>query len=257
MEKIALEVCVDSPAGLAAAVAGGASRIELCSSLALSGVTPSPGFMRLAATTPVPAYPMIRPHPGPYAYGAEDLAVMRSDLRAVSEAGLQGAVFGANRENGALDVETLAPLCDYALGLGLRLTLHRAFDLVPDQAEALEQAIELGFERVLTSGGARTAPEGVAAIAALVEQAEGRISVMPGSGLTADTLGAVMRATGAGEAHGSCGRTVRARPLAPHLVDKAARLGFISPKDRETDAEEVARMTAILAAIAAERSSAR
>ena len=253
MTKIGLEVCVDSPAGLAAAVRGGASRIELCSALALSGVTPSPGFMRLAARSGVPAYPMIRPHAGPYHYDRDDLFVMRRDMQTAKEAGLTGVVIGANLADGRLDLETLKPLCDHARGLGLQLTLHRAFDLTPDQSEALEAAIALGFERVLTSGGAQTAPQGVQAITGLVRQAAGRISVMPGSGLTPENLANLMRSSGAAEAHGSCGRSVAARPLAPDVAVKAQALGFISPKDRETDEDVVRRMVLILSDIAKER----
>lgn len=253
--KIGLEVCVDSPEGLAAAVRGGASRIELCSSLALSGVTPSPGFLHLAARSGVPAYAMIRPHPGAYHYSAEDIAVMSADLDAARAAGLAGAVFGANLRDGRLDVETLRPLCDHGLKLGLGLTLHRAFDLTPDPAEALEAAIALGFERVLTSGGARTAPDGMDMIAALVRQSQGRICVMPGSGLTPNTLATVMRTTGAPEAHGSCGRKVVLQHLAPHLITKSQMLGFTSASDRETCAETVTHMVAILGEIARERNS--
>ncbi len=253
--KIGLEVCVDSPAGLAAAVSGGASRIELCASLALSGVTPSLGFMHLAARSGVPAYAMIRPHPDAYHYGAEDIAVMCADLDAARAAGLAGAVLGANLSDGRLDVETLRPLCEHALKLGLGLTLHRAFDLTPDPAEALEAAIELGFERVLTSGGARTAPEGMDTLAALVRQSQDRIRVMPGSGLTPSTLATVMRTTGAPEAHGSCGRKVVFQHLAPHLNTKSQTLGFTSASDRETCAETVAQMVAILGEIARERNS--
>jgi len=253
MAKIGLEVCVDGPAGLMAAVRGGASRIELCSALALGGLTPSPGFMRLAATTGVDAYPMLRPHPGPFVYGSADLDVIHGDLEAVKAAGLSGAVIGANLAFGDLDLAGLGTLSQHARDLGLRLTLHRAFDLVPDQARALEQAIELGFERILTSGGARTAPEGADGIAALVAQAAGRISIMPGSGLTPDTLADVMRRTGATEAHGSCGRAVDDRSLAGDHLAHAERLGFISSRDRRTDEGTVAAMAAILADIACER----
>jgi len=253
MAKIVLEVCVDSPAGLLAAVRGGAGRIELCSALALSGLTPSPGLMRLAATSGVPAYAMIRPHPGAYVYSVVDFDVMRGDLDATAAAGLPGAVIGANLSSGALDTDRLAALCAHARDLGLALTLHRAFDLAPDQAAALEQAIELGFERVLTSGGARTAPEGADRIAALVDQAAGRISVMPGSGLTPTSLPTVMRRTGAGEAHGSCGRLASGRPLDPAQLARAEILGFISARDRETDEGVVAAMVAILGQIVEER----
>ena len=255
MAKIGLEVCVDGPAGLMAAVRGGASRIELCSALALGGLTPSPGFMRLAASTGVDAYPMLRPHPGPFVYDHADLDVIRGDLDAVRASGLPGAVIGANLVSGALDVAGLEVLCAHAWGLGLKLTLHRAFDLVPDQAEALNQAISLGFERVLTSGGARTAPEGAEQIAALVAQAAGRISIMPGSGLTPATLGEVMRRTGAPEAHGSCGQAAGERGLTAAHATQAELLGFIGPRDRETDQAAVAAMVSILADIAVERAA--
>ena len=253
MTKIPLEVCVDGPAGLMAAVRGGASRIELCSALALGGLTPSPGFMRLAATTGVEAWPMLRPHPGPFVYGADDLTVIVGDLEAAAAAGLPGVVVGANLADGRLDLPALETITDHARALGLRLALHRAFDLVPDQPAALEEAVALGFERILTSGGARTAPEGVERLAALARQAAGRVSVMPGSGLTPDTLAEVMRRTGAPEAHGSCGRPAGPRDLAPAHAAGAEALGFIGPKDRETDEASVAAMVATLAGIAAGR----
>ena len=257
MAKIGLEVCVDGPAGLMAAVAGGASRIELCSALALGGLTPSPGFMRLAATTGVEVFPMLRPHPGPFVYGPADVEVFRGDLDAVKAAGLPGAVLGANLPSGTLDLEVLETLCAHARALELRLALHRAFDLVPNLSEALELAVGLGFERILTSGGARTAPEGAASLAELLSQAAGRISIMPGSGLTPATLAEVMRRTGAGEAHGSCGRAVADRAMAARHQAHAERLGFIDPGDRETDQATVAEMVAILADIAREREASQ
>ncbi len=250
---IPLEVCVDGPAGLMAAVRGGASRIELCSALALGGLTPSPGFMRLAATVGVETWPILRPHPGPFVHDAADLAVIAGDLEAAAAAGLPGVVVGANRPDGTLDLPVLETIAGRARALGLRLALHRAFDLVPDQPAALEQAIGLGFERILTSGAARTAAEGVERIAALVRQAAGRVSLMPGAGLTPDTLAEVMRRTGAPEAHGSCGRPVRNPGFAPAHGARAEALGFIGPTDRETDEGAVAAMVAILAGVAAER----
>ena len=164
-DRILLEVCVDTPAGLAAAIAGGADRIELCAALALQGLTPAPGLMAQAAKAPIPIYPMIRPRNGDFCYDAGDLDHMRRDIDAVREYGLAGVVIGANLPDGQLDLDALEMLVEHSQGLGL--SLHRAFDLVPEQSVALEAAIALGFERVLTSGGALTAQAGAERIAEL------------------------------------------------------------------------------------------
>ncbi len=147
---VLLEVCVDSPKGLAAAIEGGANRIELCSALELGGLTPVAGLMKAAAAAPIPVYAMIRPHAGPFIFDAADEAAMMADIDAVRAFGLEGVVIGANRPDGTLDMPLIRRLKAHAAGLGS--TLHRAFDLVPDADAALEQAVELGFERILTSG---------------------------------------------------------------------------------------------------------
>ena len=105
-----LEICVDTPAGLRAAVASGADRIELCAALSEGGLTPSRGFMKLARDAGVPMRAMIRPRAGDFTYDAADLAVMRDDIAAAAEAGLAGVVFGANLADGALDTDALADL---------------------------------------------------------------------------------------------------------------------------------------------------
>lgn len=200
MAELLLEVCVDSAEGLAAAVEGGADRIELCSALELGGLTPSAGLMRLAAGCGVPVLAMIRPRAGDFGYGAADLAVMLEDIAAARAAGLAGVVLGATR-GAALDGPMLRRLVEAAAGMDL--TLYRCFDLCADQAAALEQAVALGFRRVLSSGGATTAPEGAAVLERLMRQAAGRIVVMPGSGVSAESLGA-LAALPLHEVHGSC-----------------------------------------------------
>lgn len=199
---ILLEVCVDSVAGLDAAVAGGADRIELCAALSEGGLTPSAGLMHAAAKAPVPVYAMIRPRGGHFCFSAAEAQVMLHDIAAARAAGLAGVVLGAATPAGALDTALLAQLTAAAGGLGT--TLHRVIDTVRDPAQALDQAMALGFERVLTSGGARTAPDGTAQIAQLVAQARGRISIMPGAGVTADTVAELVATTGVQEVHASC-----------------------------------------------------
>jgi copper homeostasis protein len=235
-----LEVCVDDPAGLAAAVDAGADRIELCSALALSGLTPSRGLMQLAAQQSRPSYAMIRPRAGDFRYAALDIDVMRKDIDAARDAGLAGVVLGANHRSGQLDEEGLRTLVDHAAGLGV--TLHRAFDLVPNFEAALECAIALGFERVLTSGGARTATAGAERIADLVVQARGRIAIMAGAGLTANNVADLVGRTRVTEVHASCSTPVPELADEADTGERAKSLGFHPVVLRRADAQAVAAM---------------
>ncbi|MBK1867125.1 copper homeostasis protein CutC [Aestuariivirga sp. YIM B02566] len=219
-----LEVCVADAESLAAAIAGGADRIELCSALELGGLTPAPGLMRLAAQAPIPVYAMVRPRSGDFVFSSDELDVMRADIDAISGAGLAGAVIGASRRDGTLDEDMLQHLRDHAQGLGL--TLHRAFDLVPDFAPAIETAIGLGIERILTSGGARSVPEGIPALRSIHAMARGRISVMPGGGLTAENAGELLKAVPVMEVHSSCSlprATPDQRAVELHLAERSHR----------------------------------
>jgi copper homeostasis protein len=228
--RIKLEICVDTADGLEAAIRGGADRIELCSALSIGGLTPSFGLMRLAAKTGVPTYAMIRPREGDFVFTPGELDQMRRDIDAAREAGLAGVVLGASEPRGKLDAEALFRLHSHAGDLGT--TLHRAFDLVADQDGALETAIEIGFERILTSGGAKRAVDGLEALAALVSRAGDRIVIMPGSGIRPDNAPAVLAATGAREIHASC-RTGR-QTVAPEAV----ALGFATDSLRDVTASE-------------------
>lgn len=197
-----LEVCVDSIDGAIAAMKGGAKRVELCSSLSEGGLTPSAGLMLAAAALPVPCYAMIRPRSGLFEFSETEVRIMHSDIAMVHEAGLAGVVLGAQNADSELNMPLLAQLIASAGDLGT--TLHRVIDVVPEPLIALDQAIELGFERVLTSGAEPLAPNGTALIAQMVLRASGRISVMPGCGLTANNVAGVMAVTGAQEAHAAC-----------------------------------------------------
>ncbi len=239
-DRILLEVCVDTPAGLAAAIAGGADRIELCAALALQGLTPAPGLMALAAEAPIPIYPMIRPRNGDFCFAARDLDTMRRDIDAVRGYGLAGVAIGANRPNGELDIDALEMLTKHCDGLGM--TLHRSFDFVTDQAASLETAIDLGFERILTSGGALTAEAGAEQIAALVSQANGRIAILAGAGVRASNVAELVRRTGVREVHGSFGGPLPGADPA----SKLGAMGFVPPELRDTDQAAVAEVVRIL-----------
>lgn len=231
MTTVLLEVCVDTAEGLETATTAGADRIELCSALAVGGLTPSAGLMALAGTKPTPSYAMIRPRAGDFVFSVTELDIMLGDIDAARQAGLAGVVLGANLPDGRLDYGALKTLADAASGLGT--TLHRSFDLVPDIAEALDLAVELGFERILTSGCAKSALEGIDTLERAIELSGGRISIMPGSGVTMATLDPLLSRLAVKEVHSSCS--------IGFPVENAAvvALGFGPPVERKTDAAVV------------------
>ena len=237
MPDILLEICVEDASGLQSAIAGGAGRIELCSALALGGLTPSPGLMAEAARSPIPVMAMIRPRAGGFVWSTEDLRQMKADIAAARNAGLAGVVLGASRPDGRLDEWMLTTLLNEAQGMDT--TLHRCFDLTPDKPQALETAIQLGFHRILTSGGAGTAPEGADTLQTLFSQAQTRITLMPGAGIRPETLPA-LRHLPLREIHASCSM--------PQPEDAAVTtLGFGPPERRVTSEPAIRALKTALA----------
>lgn len=224
-----LEVCVDTFAGLSAAVTGGANRIELCAALDLGGLTPSAGLMAAAARCGVPVVAMIRPRAGDFVWSEPEIAMMEVEIAATRAAGLAGVVLGANLPDGRLDVPVLQRLV--ASAVGMDLVLHRSIDLTPDMAAALEEAIALGFRRILTSGGELTAEAGASRIAALVAEAKGRITIMPGSGVNPANAG-MLKGLGIHEIHASCSASQPA-------TGRSVEMGFAPAVRRQTAADKV------------------
>ena len=201
MRKL-LEIAADGVRSAIAAEAGGGDRIELCAGLGEGGTTPSHGV--IAATRDavrIPVFVLIRPRNGDFVYDAREIEAMCSDIRDCAALGCEGVVIGALDADGGVDVDACHVMIDAAKGL--EITFHRAYDAVADRAHALEQIIELGCSRVLTSGAARGAPEGVDAIAASVRQAAGRIVILSGAGINAGNLGELVARTGGQEFHAS------------------------------------------------------
>lgn len=227
---------MDDPAGLRAAVEGGADRIELCSALDVGGLTPSAGLMRLAAGCGLPVLAMIRPRSGGFCYDGDELAVMASDIAAARMTGLAGVVLGALTPELRLDLPAMEGLMRRAAGL--QVTLHRAFDLIDNWREAVDQAVALGVSRILTSGGALSAPEGVARLAEIMDHAGGRIIILPGAGISADTIGA-LRGLPLGEVHASCRGPVAADPA-------SVAFGFAPRDAKRCDAARVRALKAAL-----------
>lgn len=233
-----LEICIDDPSGLAAAIAGGADRIELCSSLSVGGLTPSPGLIALAAKAPIPVYALIRPRAGDFVFSADEVVAMEADIDAARAAGLKGVVLGATHPDGTLDAPTLERLAVRAAGLDL--TLHRAFDLAPDFPTAIDTAIALGFSRILTSGGAPRAIDGLENLKTIIAHAATRIAIMAGSGITAENA-AIFLALGLTNLHASASRTIEVPP------GPAAELGYVTPGMKHTDADRVAALKQVMA----------
>ncbi|OYU29079.1 MAG: copper homeostasis protein CutC [Burkholderiales bacterium PBB2] len=228
-----LEVCVDDIAGLDAAQQGGADRIELCSSLGCGGLTPSAGLMAEAARRSLPVIALIRPRSGGFVYSEAEARVMQHDIARAAELGLTGVAIGALTPERQLDLALLERLIRATDGR-LQLTLHRAFDLVREPGAALEAAIALGFQRVLTSGGAPTAAAGAAQLAAMVSQSQDRIRILAGSGIRPDNVADLLAATGVHEVHASC----RA-PAHEAQPEEALAFGFSEASARETSTDEV------------------
>ncbi|MCL9775950.1 copper homeostasis protein CutC [Vibrio methylphosphonaticus] len=204
-----LEVCIDNIESLLYAVEGGATRIELCSSLALGGLTPSAGFMMQAAKhSQVPVYAMVRPRQGDFLYSAPEVEIMAQDITIAANMGMDGVVLGLLTQDGRLDIDNLTTLISQAQQLGLGVTFHRAFDQCSNTVEALEQLINLGCERVLTSGLANSAFAGIECLEKLHQQAKGRISIMAGAGISPDNVAHIIAKTGITELHLS-GKTTR------------------------------------------------
>jgi copper homeostasis protein len=197
---VLVEACVDSIESALAAADGGAQRMELCANLVEGGTTPSAGTLaECRRRLDIPICVLVRPRGGDFLYSAPEFAVMLEDIRRVKEAGAAGVVIGVLRSDGTLDASRTSQLI--AAARPLQVTFHRAFDVCRDVAEALEALIALGVERVLTSGQAATAPQGMATIARLVRQAAGRIGILPGGGITPENVVALVRATAVSEVH--------------------------------------------------------
>lgn len=236
---ILLEVCVDSPEGLRAAIDGGADRVELCSALALGGLTPTTTMMASAGAEDMPAVVMIRPRAGDFVWTPEEVDHMQGEIDDALELGMQGIVIGANRADGRLDAKVLKALLK-DIDPSVEKVLHRCIDLTPDPVEAVETAISLGFDRILTSGGAVRAMDGIGKIKGMIDRARGRIQIMPGSGLTPDNVGHLLTLMSVDQIHASCAISIPQHP-------KAVALGFTPEVRRETDADTVLAMREALA----------
>ncbi len=179
-----VEVCAFSLESCLAAEKGGASRIELCGSMYEGGTTPSAGLIHVVKQrVSIEIHAMIRPRGGDFCYSDNEIAVMQADIRIAKELGCEGIVLGILQKDGRVNIAQTKALV--ALAKPMAVTFHRAIDMTPDYLQALEDIIETGCNRILTSGQKNTATEGIENIKKLVKQANGRIEIMAGSGINA------------------------------------------------------------------------
>ncbi|XP_076651065.1 copper homeostasis protein cutC homolog [Halictus rubicundus] len=197
-----MEICVDSLESARNAINGGAKRLEVCAALSEGGLTPTPGLVKkIKSFSSIPIYAMLRLRAGNFVYSKDDMEVMLEDLKILKNHGADGFVFGALTSNDEINVDFCKDILSQASPLPV--TFHRAFDEVSDPLRSLETLIELGFERILTSGQKDTAEEGLEVIETLVREAGDRIVIMPGSGITVNNISKIKMATGAVEFHAS------------------------------------------------------
>jgi copper homeostasis protein len=183
MSRPVVEICAETLESCLAAREGGADRIELCSSLSVGGLTPSHGLLCSAiADSELPIHVLVRPRAGDFIYSPAEFQIMVRDVEHAKALGAKGCVIGLLLAGGTVDVERTRKLI--ALAAPLEVTFHRAFDHTPDLSAALEQVIACGCQRLLTSGGQPTATSGASMLAHLVEQANGRIRIAAGGGVT-------------------------------------------------------------------------
>jgi copper homeostasis protein len=199
-KKILLEISIETVDAALAAERGGADRVELCADLLLGGITPSEELMWAARKKlQIPIFVMIRPRGGDFVYTDAEFTAMKSGIAAAKKHRMDGVVLGILREDRCVDVQRTRELV--ALARPLPTTFHRAFDESAEMRQALEDVIQTGAKRILTSGSAKNAFEGATVLADLVAAAGDRITIIPGAGINASNIAQVAKVTGAREFH--------------------------------------------------------
>lgn len=220
-----LEICANSYASALAAQNGGAIRVELCENMAEGGTTPSYAQIKLCVEKlNIQVWPIIRPRGGDFLYSDDEFDLMKEDINICKTLNCDGVVLGILLANGEIDVKRCAELIK--LAKPMPVAFHRAFDMSNNLEKALEDLIELGFVRVLTSGGSNSAFEGIEIIAKLVKRANGRIEIMPGAGINPLNIVAIATKTGAKNFHSSARIAIK------------SKMEFVNPQTKMGSAED-------------------
>ncbi|MEI8110917.1 MAG: copper homeostasis protein CutC [Chitinophagia bacterium] len=234
-----LEIAVFNFQSAVIAENAGADRIELCDNPAEGGTTPSYGnLIKTIETISIPVFPIIRPRGGDFLYSTEEWEIVLKDIAICKELGFSGIVTGSLQANGSVHLNQLQMAVDKAYPM--QVTFHRAFDRVANPFEAMEQIINAGCSRILTSGGYPEVMEGIALLSTLVQQANNRIIIMPGSGVRSTNISKIQHITGAVEFHSSA------------RIPVTSAMEFINPlmnenlQDISVDPNEIMLMKAAL-----------
>lgn len=237
-----IEVCANSIESCIQAERGGARRVELCAALSEGGTTPSLGTVQIARQmVNLKMHVIIRPRGGDFCYSDVELRAMVRDIELMRTAGVDGVVFGCLEPDGEIDVERNRVLLEAASGMST--TFHRAFDVCRDQFRATQEIIEMGFDRILTSGGASTAILGAERIGELVARFGDRVVIMPGCGVNEDNIRWLAQKTGAVEFHSSAQKVVDS--VMEYRVPSVPMGGAVTQDEftrRETSSEKVRKM---------------
>ena len=198
--KITVEICAQSITSAITAQEGGANRIELCTALEVGGLTPSPAtIIEAVKRLDIPVCVLIRPRAGDFFYSDIEYDIIKKDIIFCKNNGVQGVVVGILKRNKDLDIEKMKELAE--LARPMQVACHRAFDQTPDGSKALEELIELGYDRILTCGQAQNVDAGKQTLQQLVEQANGRIAIMPGNGVTPENVEDILTFTHTTDIH--------------------------------------------------------
>lgn len=211
MKGFKFEVCANSVESCLAAQNGGADRVELCAGIPEGGTTPSYGEIKIARKllSATMLHVIIRPRGGDFLYSPLEIERMKEDIKLCKDLGVDGVVFGCLNSDGTVDMENNRKLMECAKGMSV--TFHRAFDRTKDPFKAMDNIIELGCNRILTSGQQPKAVEGTALLAQLKKKAENRIILLAGSGVTEDNIKHIYDTTGIREYHFSARVSVKSK----------------------------------------------
>ncbi|GGI26426.1 copper homeostasis protein CutC [Pedobacter mendelii] len=242
--SLGLEICANGYESALAAQIGGAKRVEFCDNLAEGGTTPSYGQIALAKKNlNIEVWPIIRPRGGDFLYSDIEFELIKEDIKICKSLICDGIVIGILQSNGSIDKARCARLVE--LAKPLPVAFHRAFDMTNDIEKALEDLIDLGIVRVLSSGGANSAIEGVETLAKLIKQANGRISIMPGAGINENNIQELIDKTGATEFHASAKASVLSKMV---FRNTETKMGIIDDeyKYEVTSVEKVKALVKII-----------
>ncbi len=241
-----IEICVDSVEGALAAERGGVDRVELCDNLFEGGTTPSGGCLKIAKERlRRKLHVLIRPRGGDFLYSETEHAVMLEDIRLAKAVGADGVVIGCLNASGDIDVAHTRAMMEVARPMSV--TFHRAFDMCRDPRQALEDLVQLGVDRLLTSGQEASVLEGLDLICALQKQAGGRIIVMPGGGLTVRNVRKIAELSGVTEVHLSARSTVDSKMQ--HRNGRAFMGGALRPPEFSWKTTDESAVRAVVKAL--------